>query len=162
MSTHPNPSREDRHKASVETINHLAFLVCQARPQWDLRLVQVVLLNHADQVDGTDLAIAALRCAKISTYPTPKAIGWRGPHWDGLDTVPEEIRKPDRCYTCGKPEPLCYGVRFQDDDHRFETLAQVEALAESARQRGPRKIATRPGRVAPVESAASQEEEPSP
>jgi hypothetical protein len=128
------------YTAQTETVKHLAALVIQARPEWDLWLVEVVLLNHADQVDGTDLAIAALRCAKNPGYPTPKAIGWRGPHWDGLETMPAEVKRPDRCYTCGKPEPLCYGVRLADDTHLFETIAQAEANAAKARQAGPRRV----------------------
>lgn len=120
------------YNATADTLDHLVRLVFKARPSWDSTIVKLVLLSHAGQVDGTDLAIAALRAAKDEKLPSPKAIGWRGPHWDGLGTCPPAIKSsPERCATCGKPEPSCYSQRFGDDDHSFETVAQLAArLAE--------------------------------
>lgn len=113
------------YNAGTDTINHIADLVFAARPQWDTWLVRAVLQGHALQVDATDLAIAALRCAKNPDMPGPKAIGWRGPHWDGLATTPPNIAATERCAICGKPEPQCYSRRpGLDDDHIFETVDQ--------------------------------------
>lgn len=121
------------YTARHETIDHIAALVWQERPEWDESLIKIVLHSHASIVDGTDLTIAALRCAQNRDYPTPKAIGWRGPHWRGLDTMPLEVRFPDTCTTCGKPEPRCYSERPgprtgpNADDHRFIPKVRVSA-----------------------------------
>lgn len=109
-----------RYTASTETCDRIAALVEQQRPEWDRQLVKVILLQHAPLVDGTDLAIAALRASLDLNLPGPKSIGWRGPHWHGLTTCPPEAAKPKRCGVCGRHEPQCYAVRFGDDDHVFE------------------------------------------
>lgn len=109
-----------RYTATQDTLDHIAALVEQVRPEWEPSLVKIVLRHHCSLVDGNDLAIAALRAAANLDLPNPKAIGWRGKHWDGLDTVPLEVKSPDRCDTCGKPEPRCWSERpGRDDDHVF-------------------------------------------
>lgn len=109
-----------RCHAAPETLAHLAELLHQVRPDWEPTLIKVVLINHADRVALDDLTIAAMRCAQNVDYPTPKAIMWRGRHWDGLATVPPEIAPAQRCDVCGKTEPRCYGERVGvDDDHAF-------------------------------------------
>lgn len=126
------------YNAGPETTGHIAALVYAARPDWDTWLVRAVLLSHAMHVDGSDLAIAALRAALNPDLPGPKAIGWRGPHWDGLGTRPPEIADPERCATCGKIEPQCWSRRpGADDDHVFETIEQRDARLE--RERADRK-----------------------
>lgn len=112
------------YHASTETLDHIAALVNQARPDWDAMLVRVILQGHAHQVDGNDLAIAALRAAANLDLPRPAAIGWRGPHWRDLATVPPEAERPKRCNVCGKTEPRCYTERpGRDDDHAFEAVS---------------------------------------
>lgn len=114
------------YTASTETLNHLAELIEQERPEWDPALVRYILSSHTASVAGTDLCIAALRCAQDRAMPSPKAIGWRGPHWRDLATMPSEVRSPDRCDTCGKPEPRCYSERpGRDDDHEFVPRQRV-------------------------------------
>lgn len=109
------------YTASLDTLDLVARLVEQERPDWDPVLVKLVLHSHTSLVDGSDLAIAALRAAQNRDLPTPKAIGWRGPHWRDLATQPIEVRAAERCTTCGKPEPRCVMERpGRDDDHRFE------------------------------------------
>lgn len=110
----------------TESINHLVALLQQVRPQWDVGLVRIVLLNLAPQVELADLIVAATRCAVVSDYPTPKAIGWRGKHWDGLGSVPGPAAPSERCDVCSKPEPRCYGERVGiDDDHTFAPRSRV-------------------------------------
>lgn len=111
----------DRHAASVDDVGHIAALVANIRPDWDPGLVRVVLLSHRDQVDGADLAVAAIRAARNLNFRTPKSIGWRGPHWRDLDTQPIAVaRDTRRCGICGKTEPRCYSERVGPDDHEFE------------------------------------------
>lgn len=119
-----------RYTASNETCSYIAALVEQQRPDWDAGLVKVILLQHAPLVDGTDLAIAALRASLDLNLPGPKAIGWRGPHWRDLETCPPEAARPKRCGVCGRLEPQCYTVRHGDDDHRFEP---TDSLVRSRR-----------------------------
>lgn len=107
--------------AGLETIEHIAALVTAIRPSWEPGLVKLVLHSHTGVVNGADLAIAALRCAANEDMPYPKSIGWRGPHWDGLETMPLDVAPLDRCDVCGKTEPRCYSERIGiDDDHAFE------------------------------------------
>lgn len=110
------------YTATLDTLDHIAALVQQQRPEWEPSLVKIILRSHADLVDGTDLAIAALRAANNLDLPTPKAIGWRGKHWDDLATQPIEVKSPERCDTCGKPEPRCWSERPGPDDHRFVAM----------------------------------------
>lgn len=111
----------DRHTASIDDVGHIAALLVNIRPDWDPGLVRVVLLSHRDQVDGADLAVAAIKAARNLQFRTPKSIGWRGPHWSGLDTQPIQVRRDRRlCGICGKPEHRCYGERRGPDDHDFE------------------------------------------
>lgn len=112
------------YTASAEVIDHIVGLIQQERPQWDASLVRVVLHSHASQVDGTDLAIAALRCAKDEKMPSPKAIGWRGPHWRDLATKPAEVKEQQWCGICTKPESRCRTERLADDDHEFEATGR--------------------------------------
>lgn len=116
------PTLVHPYTAGHENVRHIAALVCEARPQWDPGLVQVVLLSHVGQVDGSDLAVAAIRAACNPDLPTPKAIGWRGPHWDGLATTPPHVTTGPRCSVCGKVEPRCYGERPGPDDHAFDPV----------------------------------------
>lgn len=116
------------YTARTEDLEHIAALVHLERPSWDPNLIKVILTSHAHQVDGTDLAIAALRCAKNLDLPTPKAIGWRGPHWRGLDTMPPNVQAPTRCLICGRPEPECYAVRPGPDDHPFSPTDTSSAV----------------------------------
>lgn len=110
-----------------EAIEHLAYLVNAERPDWDVYLVRAILTSHALQVNGTDLSIAALRAARNRDLPGPKAIGWRGPHWDGLATKPATMLAPERCNVCGKREPDCWSQRpGRDDDHVFEPRPRNE------------------------------------
>jgi hypothetical protein len=111
------------YTASPDTIAHIAALVEQSRPQWDKLTVRVVLQSHAHEVDGNDLAIAALRCAADPKMPSPKFIGFRGPHWQGLGTTPPEAAPRPICSVCRKPEHRCYSERKGiDDDHAFEPV----------------------------------------
>jgi hypothetical protein len=111
------------YTATHDELHMMATLVWHERPEWEPDLILVVLTSHAGQVDATDLAIAALRCAKNRDYPTPKAIGWRGPHWQGLNTMPPDVRPTTRCAVCGRTEADCYAVRPGPDDHRFTPKA---------------------------------------
>lgn len=109
--------------ATRESLEHVAALIHQTRPEWDEYLVMVVLGDLAPRVDGTDLAIAALRCAQDTTMLTPKAIGW-GRHWRGLDTEPPAVTaSAQRCDVCGKTEARCLGERIGvDDDHAYDPV----------------------------------------
>lgn len=113
------------YTAGHEAVESIAALVCAARPEWEHQLVKVILLSHAMQVDGTDLAIAALRCAANPDMPGPKAIGWRGPHWRDLGTCPPEMKRPEVCDICRKPEPRCWSERPGPDDHVFVPIARA-------------------------------------
>lgn len=115
------------YTATTDTIAHVVELVAQVRPTWDQGLTRVVLLSHAGQVDGNDLAIAALRYASTEHAVGPKGIGWRGPHWDGLSTKPVESTDQQWCQVCGKKgEGRCRGERLtKDDDHDFEPGERV-------------------------------------
>lgn len=112
------------HRASNNDLDYLALLVTSIRPSWDHNLVRVVLYSHADQVDCSDLAIAAIRAAQDPHNETPKSIGWRGPHWDATVTKPRWMADRRRCLVCGKNEARCYGERpGLDDDHQFEAAS---------------------------------------
>lgn len=106
------------YNANPATVDHIAQLVVNARPEWDYLVIRVVLNSHAAKVDGTDLAIAALRAARNPNFLTPKAIGFRGAHWDDLDTKPPEVTTVV-CEVCGKTEARCYERKGVDDDHLF-------------------------------------------
>lgn len=112
----------DNYTATADTLNHVAYLVHQKRPSWDVLTVRVVLHSHAHEVDGNDLAIAALRAAADDRLPTPKAIGWRGPHWRDLKTCPPEAKRQPVCGVCRKVESKCYDRKGLDDDHAFEPV----------------------------------------
>lgn len=108
------------YTATHDTLSEIAALVHQERPEWETVLIRLVLEAHASTVAGTDLAIAALRAAQNRDLPKPAAIGWRGPHWSGLATLPVEHRAGPRCLVCGKREPDCWSQRPGiDDDHTF-------------------------------------------
>lgn len=109
----------DHHPASDAMVNHIAALVHDARPDWELTLLRIILSAHRSQCAGADLAIAALRAAQNPNLLTPKAIGWRGAHWEGLATRPVEAESSARCGECGKPESRCYTERPGPDDHVF-------------------------------------------
>lgn len=106
------------------TISHLVALIYEVRPDWESVVVRAVLNAHADQVRLSDLSVAAIRCAADPTVVSPKVIGWRGPHWRGLQTKPGIPSDPGpKCGVCGKPEPRCWSERPGPDDHQFERKA---------------------------------------
>lgn len=114
-------TQADNYTPTTDSLHAIALLVNQARPDWPPALVLSVLEGHATNVDGSDLAIAAIRAARTPTYRTPKTIGWRGPHWDGLTTQPAGMLPTARCGVCGKFEDRCLTQRIGlDDDHEFE------------------------------------------
>lgn len=118
----------DNHNASDQELDAIAFLVSQARPEWQAGLVLSVLTAHRSQVDAADLAVAALRAARNPDYRTPKTIGWRGEHWRGLTTVIPDMKPRERCGVCGKTEDRCETQRVGlDDDHAFEPVQRVGA-----------------------------------
>jgi hypothetical protein len=109
------------YRMGEETAAHVAALVTIERPEWEPALVKIVLLSHAHAFDGSDLAVAAIRCAQDPASPAPKAIAWNGPHWRGLKTQPTPPMQRVLCKVCGKPEPVCvYNRPGIDDDHAFE------------------------------------------
>jgi hypothetical protein len=121
-----SPPARTHFTAGMETVDHIAALVAEIRPSWDPHLVKLVLHSHTSMVNGADLAIAALRCAADESMPYPKSIGWRGPHWSGLETMPADVAPPEQCDVCGKVEPRCYSERIGiDDDHAFEPRRPV-------------------------------------
>lgn len=108
------------HTAGTDELQAIAFLVAQIRGEWPAAVTMSVLQAHAGQCDAGDLAVAALRAAMNPEYRTPKTIGWRGPHWDGSKTKPNQVQLR-RCNTCGKREDRCAMERpGLDDDHDFE------------------------------------------
>lgn len=107
-------------QAELRHVQAIALLVCDERPEWDPQLVRIVLMDLATRVDGCDLARAALAAAATETVPSPKAIGWRGPHWRDLASCPPELERPRICQVCGRAEPECVSVRVGGDDHEFE------------------------------------------
>lgn len=121
-----------RHNASDEDLHAIAQLVSGTRPEWPRAVVEQVLLAHRDQVDAADLAVAAIRAAQNTEWHTPKVIGWRGPHWEGARTKPNEHVRL-RCSVCGKLEDRCAMDRpGLDDDHTFEPT-QARVRREQAR-----------------------------
>lgn len=108
--------------ASDEFLTWLSGLVCEIRPDWDWGLVRVVLVSHRRAVSAGDLAVAVLRGAQDPRVPSPKALMWRGPHWDGLATRPESAQPRRRCGVCGKTEDRCHLDRPGPDDHPFEPV----------------------------------------
>lgn len=108
------------YTATDPVISSIADLVWQERPEWDRPLVGIILRDLARYVDGSDLAIAALRAAQNRAVPEPRAIAWRGPHWRDLNSLPPEAKAQARCSVCGKVESRCLTERPGPDDHRFE------------------------------------------
>lgn len=112
------------------TLDHLVALVAALRPDWDPGTLRAVLVGHSDHCRVSDLAVAAIRAAQVEDYRSPKAIGWRGPHWDLTPRAnrPVEQRARPRCRTCGKDEAACYSTRPRVldpalvDDHTFEAV----------------------------------------
>lgn len=115
----------DHVHASVTDLGMIAALVASIRPDWPGAVIASVLQSHAHQVHAADLAVAAIRAAQNPELRTPKAIGWRGPHWDGAKTTPQHHEPRERCGVCGKTEPRCVMERpGRDDDHAFEPVAR--------------------------------------
>jgi len=112
----------------ADPLGSLVDLVFEVRPEWDPGLVRLVLVAHKDQCNFGDLSIAALRAARTPEVRTPKAIGWRGPHWDGLATKPLHVEHRERCAVCGKTEPRCMFERPGPDDHPFEPTTNATML----------------------------------
>lgn len=113
----------DHVHASPTDLAMIATLTASVRPDWPSHLVESVLQSHAHQVHVADLACAAMRAAQNPDLRTPKAIGWRGPHWDGAKTTPLHHEPRERCNVCGKTEPRCVTERpGRDDDHEFEPV----------------------------------------
>lgn len=115
------------YTATPETIEHIVLLVEHARPEWEPALVRIILNNLASQVDGSALAVAAIRAANDPDMPSPKAIGWRGKHWEGLWSAPPEVQGGPRCDVCEKTEARCYGERPGPDDHVFTPRPREES-----------------------------------
>ncbi len=117
----PNPSP---YTAGHDTVSSITDLVVQARPSWDPWLVRVILMDLAQKIDGSDLALVAIRAALNTDLPSPKAIAWRGPHWRDLVSEPPAgpLNAP-RCGVCGRREPDCWSIRPGDDGHDFEPVA---------------------------------------
>jgi hypothetical protein len=108
--------------ATPADLDHLTALVYSIRTDWEQWLIRSVLAAHCDRVALADLAEAAVRCARDSQLHTPKAITFRGKHWQGLETAPPEITGGPRCTTCGKIEARCLTERPGPDDHEFEPV----------------------------------------
>lgn len=124
-TTDPDRHRMTAVNAGPVQVDHITALVCQVRPDWPAWQVKSVLQSHAGQVHLADLAVAALRAAQSPTLQTPRAIGWRGPHWDGATTLPPAIAPRARCGVCGKTEDRCAIDRPGPDDHTFEPAARL-------------------------------------
>lgn len=118
--SHRTSDKPTPYQAGPESLAHLSALVYQARPSWDAGLVRIVLADLARRVDGSDLAVAAIRAACDPSIATPRAIGFRGRHWDDLGTAPEGTKGGPRCRTCGLVESRCVVRPGADDDHDFD------------------------------------------
>lgn len=127
MRTTTTPRAIANLDATHQTLDDLVSLIATCRPDWDDGLIRAVLLGHLDHVPWPDLAIAALRAAKVDEFRSAKAIGWHGPHWDLAPSHlrPRERREGPKCRTCGKVESLCLSTRPRIvgpnvDDHEFD------------------------------------------
>lgn len=111
----------DNYEATRQTVEAITHLVLMARPGWvpNAWQVRAVLGDLAHRVDGSDLALAAIRAAKDLGITTPRAILFRGPHWRDLATAPAEVTGGPRCSVCGKVESRCVSERPGPDDHEF-------------------------------------------
>lgn len=98
----------------------VAALVARFRPEWPAIQVQSILESHPN-AEAWPATIAALRAAADPDLPHPRAIMWRGRHWDGLEgDLPETVRPQERCEVCGKLEADCYTAPGRHvDDHKF-------------------------------------------
>lgn len=109
------------HHMSDHEVTLTADLVVLVRPDWERWLVRQVLNSHRDVCDAADLARAAIGAASNPDFHNPKAIMWRGRHWDGAATLPPDMTPRARCRVCGKTEDRCAVERpGTGDDHRFE------------------------------------------
>lgn len=121
-----HPDDLDHKTANPADLQAIARLAHSTRPDWPEAAILTVLQSHAAQVHLADLTVAAMRAAQRPEFRTPRAIGWRGPHWDGAKTMPLEVAAKDRCDTCGKTEPRCLTERpGQDDDHVFVARRRI-------------------------------------
>lgn len=121
-----HPDDLDHTHATRDHCQAIASLAHAARPDWPEPAILSVLQSHAAQVHLADLTVAAMRAAQRPEFRTPRAIGWRGPHWDGAKTLPVEVAAKDRCDTCGKVESRCLTERpGLDDDHVFVARRRI-------------------------------------
>lgn len=108
----------------------IAVLVAALRDDWDVRGIMAALDQLAHR-DPTDVAIAAIRAARVRSNRTPAVIPMQGPHW--LDpTSPNPATSPTdtrACRACNFPHPPgtpC--MRFDPDAHRRGLAAARDAI----------------------------------
>jgi hypothetical protein len=109
-----------------DVVPHVSATVCEMRPDWDEWVVGAVLRDLSQRVPVEDWAPAALLAAANLDLPSPKAIIWRGSHWDHAKVKPAEVTERERCDVCGKTESRCLTQRpGKDDDHPFTPATPV-------------------------------------
>lgn len=87
---------------------------------WDKPGIEDALTKARGIAPSPDLAIAAIRAAKVPGNRTPAVIGLQGPHWRTTETAPHRPPVPvtHRCSVCDNTQEVCE-VRWSGD-HTYD------------------------------------------
>lgn len=104
----------------ADAVEKVTDLVMELRPEWDEYVVRAMARDLSQRLPLDSWVPAVIRGAATPDLPQPRAILWRGPHWDHTKQRPPEVQERDRCDVCGKVESRCVMARpGVDDDHPF-------------------------------------------
>lgn len=122
----------DRHEGA-----ELAKFIHQLRkrtggPDWHRAGIESALAEARRRAPAPDLAIAAIKAARVPTNRTPAIIGMDGPHWQGATNkpTPTHVEPVDRCSVCSLHRDQC-GERW-GDDHEFRPSHQRPEVEDTA------------------------------
>ncbi len=101
-------------------VQKVTAVVLELRPDWDEYVVQALVSDLSQRLPLESWVPAVIRGAATPDLTSPRAILWRGPHWDDAKVKPPEVEERDRCDVCGRTESRCVMTRpGVGDDHVF-------------------------------------------
>lgn len=113
-------------------IDRIAAAISQLRPDWPAASIATLIHRHPDLAarPRRDVAVALAWVACQAETATPARVLEAGPWWRATNAEDSTARRDvvprdQRCRICGYRYAECRR-RYDDDDHRFEPLADAD------------------------------------
>ncbi len=88
-----------------DMVQKVTAVVLELRPDWDEYVVRALVSDLSQRLPLESWVPAVIRGAATPDLTSPRAILWRGPHWDDAKVKPPRSRSGTGVTCAGVPSP---------------------------------------------------------